>query len=104
LPDIFPDIFLLKTCRWIITLKYFIWWLSLFYLPAFDLLIYDFFMYVTIAAVWCSFLSILTQVCVVFIETPDYDKIQHSHDIWHAAKNLGKKITKVFYFIIFFYV
>ncbi|XP_060569824.1 uncharacterized protein LOC132728231 [Ruditapes philippinarum] len=29
------------------------------------------------------------------MKTPDYDKIQHSHDIWHAAKNLGKKITKI---------
>ena len=25
----------------------------------------------------------------------DFPQIKHSHDIWHAAKNIGKKIIKV---------
>lgn len=27
-----------------------------------------------------------------------YPQIKHSHDIWHAAKNLGEKIVKVIIF------
>lgn len=31
----------------------------------------------------------------IFKSEKDYTVIKHSHDIWHAAKNLGKKLLMV---------
>lgn len=31
----------------------------------------------------------------IFKSEKDYPRIKHSHDIWHAAKNLGKQLLMV---------
>ena len=35
---------------------------------------------------------------ILYISEKDYLTVKHSHDIWHAAKSLGKKIIAVSYF------
>ena len=43
-----------------------------------------------------NFIFLLLLIILIFLLTEkDFPQIKHSHDIWHAAKNIGKKIVKV---------
>jgi hypothetical protein len=42
-------------------------------------------------------------ICPSFSEK-EKPNIKHSFDIWHGAKNLGKKIIKVFLYCTLFYI
>ena len=34
-----------------------------------------------------------------YVSEKDYPDIKHSFDVWHGTKNLGKKLTRVRFFM-----
>ena len=43
-----------------------------------------------------NFIFLLLLIILIFLLTEkNFPQLKHSHDIWHAAKNIGKKIVKV---------